>query len=83
MSAKLRMLILVMIGISVFCEIPANNWHSYLSYYQTIAVTQGDQKILAANENGLFCYNLSDNSFETKSRVERLSDSGISAILHG
>jgi len=80
MNAKLRILIFVVIGISVFREIPANNWHSYLSYYQTIAIAQGDQKIFAANENGLFSYNLSDKSFETKSRVEGLSDSGISAI---
>jgi len=80
MNAKLRTLIFVVIGISVFSEIPANNWHSYLSYYQTIAIAQGDQHIYAANENGLFSYNLSDKSFESKSRVEGLSDSGISAI---
>ncbi len=80
MRAKLRTVIFVVIGVFVFFEIPANNWRSYLSYYQTIAITQGDQKIFAANENGLFTYDLSDNSFETKSRVEGLSDSGISAI---
>jgi len=80
MNAKLRILIFVVIGISVFSEITANNWHSYLSYYQTIAITEGDQKIFAANGNGLFSYNLSDKSFETKSRVEGLSDSGISAV---
>ncbi len=80
MNAKLRTLIFVMIGVSVFSEIPANNWHSYLSYYQTIAIAQGDQHIFAANGNGLFSYNLSDKSFETKSRVEVLSDSGISSI---
>src|SRR5665647_111318 len=80
MSAKLHTLLFVLIGVSVFCEIPANNWHSYLSYYQTIAITQGDQKIFTANENGLFSFDLNDKSFETKSRVEGLSDSGISAI---
>ena len=80
MKPKLRTLIFMMIGVSVFCEIPANNWHSYLSYYQTIAIAQGDQKIFAANQNGLFSYSLSDNTFETKSRVEGLSDLGISAI---
>lgn len=80
MSAKLRTLIFVVIGILFSIEIPANNWHSYLSYYQIIAIAQGDQKIFAANENGLFSYNRSDDSFETRSRVEGLSDSGISAI---
>jgi len=69
-----------MIGIFAFNELPAKNWHSYLSYYQIIAVAQDDQKIFAANENGLFAYQLSDKSFETRSRVEGLSDSGITAI---
>ena len=58
----------------------ANKWHSYLSYYQIIAITQSDRKIFAANENGLFACQLSDQSFETYSRVEGLSDSGISTI---
>jgi ligand-binding sensor domain-containing protein len=71
---------LLVIGVSVFCETPGNNWHSYLSYYQTIAVVCGDQKIFAATGNGIFSYSLSDKSFETRSRVEGLSDSGISAI---
>ncbi len=80
MNAKLKAFIFVVVGVFVTCEIPANNWHSYLSYYQIIAVTQGGQQIFAASENGLFSYNPSDKSFETKSRVEGLSDSGISAI---
>jgi hypothetical protein len=80
MRPWLRILLFLLIGISSSGKIPANNWHSYLSYYQIIAVTQGDQKIFAANENGLFSYQLSDNSLETRSRVEGLSDSGISAI---
>jgi len=80
MSIYLRTLILMMICVLIYGKIPANNWHSYLSYYQIIAITKGNQKIFAANENGLFSYNFSDKSFETKSRVEGLSDSGISAI---
>jgi len=80
MNQKLRSLAFVLTGVFVFCEVPANNWRSYLSYYQTIAISQSDKKIFAANENGLFSYNLSDKTFETKSRVEGLSDSGISAI---
>jgi len=80
MRAKLRTVFFLVIGVSVFCKIPANNWHSYLSYYQIIAVAQGDQNIFAATKNGIVTYNRSDNSFETRSRVEGLSDSGISAI---
>ncbi len=80
MIVRLRTLLLIVIGISGSIQLPANNWHSYLSYYQIIAIAQGDQQIFAANENGLFAYQPSDNSFQTRSRVEGLSDSGISAI---
>ena len=80
MNARLKTLFFLIIGVTVLGEIPANNWHSYLSYYQVIAIAQGDQKIFAATQNGIFSYNLADNSFETRSRVEGLSDSGISAI---
>jgi len=80
MNDRLKHLLILMIGIFAFNELPAKNWHSYLSYYQIIAVAQDDQKIFAANENGLFAYQLSDKSFETRSRVEGLSDSGITAI---
>ncbi len=58
----------------------AYNWHAYLSFYQTIAIASNDQRIFAANENGLFSYQPSDKSFATFSRVEGLSDSGISTI---
>ena len=80
MSLKLRTFFFAIIGITISNGIPANNWHSYLSYYQTIAVTQGNNLIFAANQNGLFSFNPTDHSFETWSRVEGLSDTGISAI---
>jgi hypothetical protein len=80
MNINLRKLFFLVTGVFVFCEIPASNWHSYLSYYQTIAVVKGDQKIYAATENGLFSYQPADQSFETKSRVDGLSDSGITSI---
>ena len=80
MSVIRRIVLFLLIGALASSQVPANNWHSYLSYYQIIAIIQGDQKIFAANTNGLFSYQSSDNSFETWSRVEGLSDSGISAI---
>ena len=80
MSVKLKTLIFCVAGILFNIGIMANNWHSYLSYYQIIAIARSDQKIFAANENGLFSCQFSDKSFETYSRVEGLSDSGISAI---
>jgi len=80
MSAKMRIFIFVIIAVTISCELAADNWRSYLSYYQTIAIVKGNQLVFAANENGLFSFNPDDNRFETYSRVEGLSDSGISAI---
>ena len=80
MSTKLGTIVIILIGSMVAARLPANDWHAYLSCYQTVAIAKGDQQIFAANENGLFSYHLSDNRFETRSRVEGLSDSGISAI---
>ena len=80
MSAIRRIFIFVIIAVTISLELTANIWRSYLSYYQTIAVAQGNQLVFAANENGLFSFNPADNRFETYSRVEGLSDSGISAI---
>ena len=60
--------------------VQGSNWRSHLSYYQVIAVAQGNQKIFAANRNGLFSYDLVTKDFNTKTTVEGLSDSGISTI---
>ena len=80
MNLKLSVLIFFVAGIYSSNQILANKWHSHLSYHQINNVVTGDQKIFAANENGLFSYALSDKTFETRSRVEGLSDAGISAI---
>jgi ligand-binding sensor domain-containing protein len=80
MKTKLIILICLLIGTFTSQKLPANNWHSYLSYYQIIAIAKGNQKIFAASENGIFSYNHADNSLVTRSRVEGLSDSGISTI---
>lgn len=80
MGVKIKTVFFLVVGISLSVLTAANNWHSYLSYYQLIALAQNDQSIFAANENGLFSYRLSDKSFSTTSRVEGLSDSGISTI---
>lgn len=80
MNTKLIFCICALISPFLLDMAGANIWHSYLSYYQAIAIELGDNKIFAANQNGIFSYNLADKSFVTKSRVEGLSDAGVSAI---
>ena len=79
MGWKIKSLLLL-VAVIILGAAPANNWRSHLSHYQVIAVAQGNQKIFAANRNGLFSYDLVNKGFETKTTVEGLSDSGISTI---
>ena len=80
MCWEIRCLLFVLLSLVISGAAPANNWRSHLSYFQVIAMAQGNQKVFAANRNGLFSYDLVDKSFDTKTTVEGLSDSGISTI---
>ncbi len=80
MGLKIQYLLIVLFSCFISGTAPASNWRSHLSYYQVIAVVQGNQKIFAANRNGLFSYDLATKGFDTKTTVEGLSDSGISVI---
>ncbi len=82
MRVRLQLWLFLITGNLLSFQMQANNWHSYLSYYQTFAIVQGDQQIFAANQSGLFAYHLTDKSFTTASTVEGLSDSGISSICY-
>jgi ligand-binding sensor domain-containing protein len=80
MCRETRSVLLVLLTLIISGAAPANNWRSHLSHYQVIAISQGGQKVYAANRNGLFSYDLVNKSFDTKTTVEGLSDSGISTI---
>ena len=80
MGHYIKSLVIVLLACHISGAAPASNWRSHLSYYQVIAVVQGNQKIFAANRNSLFSYDIANKNFDTKTKVEGLSDSGISTI---
>lgn len=80
MKNKITTFILLLISLFGSVEGYTTEWKSYLSQYQIIAITSSKEKIFAANKNGLFSYQISNGAFETWSRVEGLSDSGLSTI---
>jgi len=80
MHKRIYLLLLLLVTGITQAQVPLYHWRSHLSFNDVIAVTEADGKVFAATSQGLFSYNQSDNSVETFTRVEGLSDAGISAI---
>ncbi len=62
--------------------IPIGQWRSHAPYKQAVTVTNWGGKIYCASSDGLFSYNKLDNSIERLTRVQGLSDVGISRIRY-
>ena len=61
-------------------NIPLESWRMHVSFNSLNYLAQGDNKIFAAANNGVFYLDKEDNSINTITKMERLSDVGISAI---
>lgn len=59
---------------------PLEGWREHLPYHSAIAVTAGNNKIFAATPYSIFSVDLSDNSIERLSKINGLSETGISSI---
>lgn len=73
--------------ISLFSSAHAQNvaigqWKAYLPFNKARLLTQSDTKIYCGVEDGLFTYNKSDNSLETITKVNGLSDIQLSALRY-
>jgi hypothetical protein len=55
-------------------DVPVGQWKDYLSYRVTQKVCQGPGVIYCTSQEGIFSYNLGDNSLERYNKVSRLSD---------
>jgi len=61
-------------------NIPILGWRTHFSYSNVKEVTGGDNKVFAATENAIFCYDLEDNSLNLINKNTGLSGVGIGAI---
>ncbi|MBU0765619.1 MAG: T9SS type A sorting domain-containing protein [Bacteroidetes bacterium] len=61
-------------------QIPVRQWRDHLTYSSGIKVAIAGNKVYCATQDGLFSYNKNDNSLEKLSKVNGLSDVGISAL---
>jgi type IX secretion system protein PorZ/two component regulator with propeller domain len=57
-------------------------WRVHLPYNKARLVAYGGDKIYCSAEDGLFAYNKNDNSIETYTKINGLSDIGISVMRY-
>ena len=58
----------------IFATNPIGEWKFYSSYYETENVTESNNIVFALANNSLYSYDKRDNSIETYSKLNRLSD---------
>lgn len=83
MSNRLRtFLILALAGCSALLtgQVPMGQWRTHLPYQFCTLSEATDNKVYCASTGGLFFYKLDDNSVEKISKVDGLSDNGVSAM---
>jgi hypothetical protein len=77
----LSLLIILTVGfIANAQEIGIGEWRDHLPYNAGISLTEGNDKIYCASEHSLFVFSPADNSVSRISRVQGLSDIGLSKI---
>ncbi len=57
-------------------------WNEHLPYYQAKEVVDAGDKIYCATDQGLFFFDKTDNSLEKITRIQGLSDVGVSTIFY-
>ncbi len=63
-------------------DIPVGTWRTHFSYHNARLLEKTSDKIFCSVENGLFSYDLSDNSIRKLSKIDGLSDAGVSAMQY-
>ncbi|MEO6916217.1 MAG: hypothetical protein ABI151_11665, partial [Chitinophagaceae bacterium] len=66
--------------VSVAGQVPLGSWREHLPYRNGVQVAKGKSKIYCSTPYSLIVFNPSDNGVEKLSRVNALSEIGISAI---
>ena len=82
-TMKLRLLVLfvMLLNISMATsQLEIGEWRSHMPYSQAFCVTEAGERIYCATRGGLFYYDKSDNTLNTFSKVDGLSDVEISCI---
>lgn len=63
-------------------DIPVGSWRTHLTYHTAQQVAIAGDKVYCSSENGLFYLNTADNSLQTITKIDGLSDNGISDLAY-
>jgi len=80
-----RLLVLIIgvwagLSVSLTGQIPIGQWRTHLPYQFCTLSEATNNKVYCSATGGIFYYNLDDNSVELISKVDGLSDNGVSAM---
>ena len=76
----LAILMYVSIHLSFAQDIPVGTWRSHVAYNSTIGVAVSSLNVYVASKSGIFIYSKEDYSLTKLTRLNGLSDAGISYI---
>lgn len=82
MQRLILLLFASIIGLNSLAQIAVGDWKEHLPYREIIDVQEGNGKVFAATEFSVFVFHKNDNSIERLSKINDLSDTGISSIAY-
>jgi hypothetical protein len=83
MFRSIRLGIILIVGLAsypLFAQLAIGDWDTHLSYNEARQVADGIDRIYCGTKNGLFYYHRTDNTVQTLTRVDGLSDQEINTI---
>ena len=79
--------LLAVVGLLALCQsgraqTAVGHWRDCFDYSKILHIQPAGDRIFAAARNGLFCYDVADNMLKRMSKVNGLSDAGVSNIAY-
>jgi hypothetical protein len=63
-------------------NVPVENWRTHISFNSINSVSVGGNKVYAASENGVMIFDQIENSISTVTKLNGLSDTGITQVAY-
>ncbi|MDA3854399.1 MAG: hypothetical protein PF444_09205 [Bacteroidales bacterium] len=76
----LYFLFILSLSVSAVAKLPTSQWQTHMSYTEGQRLAVSDNKVYVVASGSLFSYGLNDNSLETYTKIEGLSDVYINDI---
>ena len=76
------LLLVTSVDVSAQNDIPIGTWRSHFSYYNAKTLALANEKVYCGTENGLFFFDKNENTTTILSKVNGLSDVGISSLAY-